>query len=142
MPPPDLVSLFVLLPPWWGEYELLWVLCILSPSVFTYYSEYILRGALLNSNIVWKAALSDYMVLSFISSLTIAQDEPTGKRHHYVRVPDDVQFEVKNPLPSRIVKAITNFSFFHVVRSTSSDTALAYVTFRRTAKSTIVRCSV
>lgn len=47
LPPADLVSLYVPLPAWCGEYEVWWVLCVPSPTIFAYYSFYILRGLLL-----------------------------------------------------------------------------------------------
>lgn len=41
LPPGDLVSLYVLVPPWRGEYKVLCVLPILIPSLFSHYNDYI-----------------------------------------------------------------------------------------------------
>lgn len=102
-----------------------------SESVgFVNYSDYVLRGSLVKSSFVWQVALSEYTVFIVIYFLTTAQDRPTAKGSSCGLVPNSAESGVILSLPSAFVEATTKFGFFHVVRSTSFDTALSYVTIR------------
>lgn len=79
----DSFSFYVRVPPCWGEYEVWRVLFASSPSVLAYYSNYTLRFLLLKSNIIWRIALSEYIVFSVISIHSNEWDGTTEIRFPY-----------------------------------------------------------
>lgn len=78
-----------------------------EPSVFAYYSDYILRCSLLRRISSRHIALFKHVVFSVISFIATAQDGTTEKGRCYDRVPHIVESEVLVPLPLRLVEDIT-----------------------------------
>lgn len=117
-----------------GKYEVSWVLCVRSPSVFAYYSDYIFCSLISKYSIVWQATLVKYIIFSFIPSLATARNAPTEKRRHYDRVLNSAETGVLVPLQSHFVVAITEVSSFHTVPLSSFDAAPVVVVFLHTCK--------
>lgn len=130
----DCVSLHAPVPAWWSEYDMSRVLCVPNPSIFEYYSDYNLCRSLLKLSIVWKDALSEYMVFSVFPFFETAQDRPAEKGRDYSRVPDSVDSWVIVPLKSHNVVARTKFGFLHVLWFTRFDAMLECLNFHGTGK--------
>lgn len=90
LPTADHVCYYVFVQSRWASYEDSCILGVRGPSLFAYFSNYLLRGSILKSNIFWHIILSEFVVFSVTLIPATARDGATAMGERYGLAPDSV----------------------------------------------------
>lgn len=123
-------EVFVAVTEAWRPPETSYLLNIPSPTVLSYFSNRIISGPAARTQQFWRAARSERAVAVLLSYLLAFRDGVLKRSYLHPRFKYDRLGEIV-PISPEISQLIHDNGFLHIVRDTSFDAELSWVTYFR-----------